>query len=145
MFGFENCRTEDIFNQIAKPIVAGFLEGYNGTILAYGQTNSGKTYTMFGPELLKNSEEKRGKGNAKFKEKEKEKKKEKEKEKEKEKDKEKEKEKEAPELGIIPLCAMMIFHFLEEQTEIAKQNRLSFEWSLSISMLEVYNEKIREL
>ena len=29
-------------------IVAGFLDGYNGTIFAYGQTGSGKTYTMEG-------------------------------------------------------------------------------------------------
>ena len=29
----------------------GFLEGYNGTIFAYGQTSSGKTYTMQG-ELM---------------------------------------------------------------------------------------------
>jgi hypothetical protein len=26
------------------------LEGYNGTIFAYGQSGSGKTFTMFGPE-----------------------------------------------------------------------------------------------
>jgi hypothetical protein len=26
------------------------FEGYNMTILAYGQTSSGKTYTMMGPE-----------------------------------------------------------------------------------------------
>jgi len=28
--------------------ISGFLEGYNGTIFAYGQTSSGKTYTMQG-------------------------------------------------------------------------------------------------
>ena len=27
------------------------MEGYNGTIFAYGQTSSGKTYTMEGPDL----------------------------------------------------------------------------------------------
>ena len=32
------------------------LEGYNGTIFAYGQTGCGKTYTMTGI----NNEEKRG-------------------------------------------------------------------------------------
>lgn len=30
----------------AEPLVARFLEGYNVTILAYGQTSSGKSYTM---------------------------------------------------------------------------------------------------
>jgi len=28
------------------------LDGFNVTILAYRQTGSGKTYTMFGPEIL---------------------------------------------------------------------------------------------
>lgn len=32
----------------ARPIVDKVLEGYNGTILAYGQTGTGKTYTMSG-------------------------------------------------------------------------------------------------
>jgi len=27
------------------------LDGYNGTILAYGQTSSGKTHTMLGEDL----------------------------------------------------------------------------------------------
>ena len=34
------------------------LDGYNGTILAYGQTSSGKTHTMFGEDL--SNEEERG-------------------------------------------------------------------------------------
>lgn len=39
----------------ARPIVSNVLEGYNGTIFAYGQTGTGKTFTMEGvrntPEL----------------------------------------------------------------------------------------------
>lgn len=31
---------------VAAPIVADILEGYNATIFAYGQTSSGKTFTM---------------------------------------------------------------------------------------------------
>jgi hypothetical protein len=30
------------------PIVDSAIEGYNGSILAYGQTGTGKTYTMIG-------------------------------------------------------------------------------------------------
>ncbi|XP_042145907.1 kinesin-like protein KIF3A [Ixodes scapularis] len=45
----------DVYNQAARPIVENVLEGYNGTIFAYGQTGTGKTYTMAGdrsvPEL----------------------------------------------------------------------------------------------
>lgn len=37
-----------VYQAVAAPIVAGVMEGYNGTILVYGQTGSGKTYTMFG-------------------------------------------------------------------------------------------------
>ena len=31
-----------------KPLVDSVLQGYNGTIFAYGQTGTGKTYTMEG-------------------------------------------------------------------------------------------------
>ncbi|XP_061725887.1 kinesin-like protein KIF3A isoform X3 [Cydia pomonella] len=45
----------DIYVQTASPIVEQVLKGYNGTIFAYGQTGTGKTYTMAGataaPEL----------------------------------------------------------------------------------------------
>ena len=29
--------------------IEGFLNGYNCNIMAYGQTGTGKTHTMFGP------------------------------------------------------------------------------------------------
>ncbi|XP_020570050.1 kinesin-like protein KIF3A isoform X2 [Oryzias latipes] len=45
----------DVYNLTARPIVDSVLEGYNGTIFAYGQTGTGKTFTMEGvravPEL----------------------------------------------------------------------------------------------
>jgi hypothetical protein len=45
---------EVFYNQVARPIVAACLKGYNGTIFAYGQTGSGKVrrhelYTYSGP------------------------------------------------------------------------------------------------
>ncbi|CAK9301838.1 unnamed protein product [Gordionus sp. m RMFG-2023] len=39
---------EVIYNMVASPLVESVIEGYNGTILAYGQTGTGKTYTMEG-------------------------------------------------------------------------------------------------
>lgn len=36
------------FNRVARNIVDNVLEGYNGTIFAYGQTGTGKTFTMEG-------------------------------------------------------------------------------------------------
>jgi len=47
-----------VYDVTVKPIVDCVLEGYNGTILAYGQTSSGKTHTMFGEDL--SNEEERG-------------------------------------------------------------------------------------
>ena len=42
---------QETFEYVAKPVVADVLEGYNATIFAYGQTSSGKTYTMEGPSI----------------------------------------------------------------------------------------------
>jgi len=39
---------EEIYKQTAFPIVESVLEGFNGTIFAYGQTGTGKTFTMEG-------------------------------------------------------------------------------------------------
>ena len=39
---------DDIYQATAHKIVNNVLNGYNGTIMAYGQTSSGKTYTIIG-------------------------------------------------------------------------------------------------
>lgn len=39
---------KDIYDFGVKGIIDSVLDGYNGTVLAYGQTSSGKTYTMQG-------------------------------------------------------------------------------------------------
>lgn len=44
----DNITQEEIYEDTAAPIVAGVLEGFNGTVFAYGQTGTGKTYTMDG-------------------------------------------------------------------------------------------------
>lgn len=36
----------DVYSVAAKPVVADVLNGYNGTVMAYGQTGAGKTYTL---------------------------------------------------------------------------------------------------
>ena len=40
-----------IYETAALPIVESVLEGFNGTIFAYGQTSSGKTHTMQGVDI----------------------------------------------------------------------------------------------
>ena len=37
---------DTVFDRVAKPVVDDVLKGFNGTIFAYGQTGTGKTYTM---------------------------------------------------------------------------------------------------
>lgn len=49
-------KQEDIYKKSAFHIVENVLEGYNGTIFAYGQTGCGKTHTMMGN--IKNQDEK---------------------------------------------------------------------------------------
>ena len=41
-------KTQTIYNQVGKSITSSVLDGYNGTIFMYGQTTSGKTFTMLG-------------------------------------------------------------------------------------------------
>ena len=40
--------SEKIYLDICQDVIKGFLKGINGTIFTYGQTTSGKTYTMLG-------------------------------------------------------------------------------------------------
>ncbi|KAH7915305.1 kinesin-domain-containing protein, partial [Hygrophoropsis aurantiaca] len=40
-----------LFTSTAQPLISRFVEGFNCTILAYGQTSSGKTFTMTGIDL----------------------------------------------------------------------------------------------
>uniref|UniRef100_A0A3B3BG69 Kinesin motor domain-containing protein n=1 Tax=Oryzias melastigma TaxID=30732 RepID=A0A3B3BG69_ORYME len=42
--------TDQLYRDIAKPLVVSTVGGYNGTMFAYGQTCSGKTFTMMGSE-----------------------------------------------------------------------------------------------
>ncbi|XP_027930694.1 kinesin-like protein KIN-12F [Vigna unguiculata] len=44
-----NSNQEDVFQSVGVPLVRNALAGYNTTILSFGQSGSGKTYTMWGP------------------------------------------------------------------------------------------------
>ncbi|KAF8094214.1 hypothetical protein N665_0367s0003 [Sinapis alba] len=44
----EDCETVQVYEARTKDIVAAAVRGFNGTVFAYGQTNSGKTHTMRG-------------------------------------------------------------------------------------------------
>ena len=46
-----NSEQKDVYDCAARPIIDSVLDGFNGTIFAYGQTSSGKTHTMQGPNI----------------------------------------------------------------------------------------------
>lgn len=73
------------------------LEGFNGTIFAYGQTSSGKTHTMQGPDITDLELQ-----------------------------------------GIIPRMVRTVFARIESAGE-------HMEFTVKISMIEIYMEKIRDL
>ncbi|XP_075704309.1 kinesin-like protein KIF9, partial [Rhinoderma darwinii] len=43
-----NASQGSVYDTVAKSVVSRALQGYNGTILCYGQTGAGKTYTITG-------------------------------------------------------------------------------------------------
>ena len=43
---------EIMYNKVAYKTISDFTEGYHGTIFAYGQSGSGKTYSMLGPDIV---------------------------------------------------------------------------------------------
>lgn len=82
----------DVFEGTA-PFATSVLDGYNVCIFAYGQTGTGKTFTMEG------TEEARG----------------------------------------------VNFRTLEEVFRVIKERQELFRYDVSVSVLEVYNEQIRDL
>ncbi|KAI3458936.1 hypothetical protein Pfo_015599 [Paulownia fortunei] len=42
----ESASQKRVYEVVAKPVVESVLDGYNGTVMAYGQTGTGKTYTL---------------------------------------------------------------------------------------------------
>lgn len=43
-----NSEQSEIFAETAYPVCENVIQGYNGTIFAYGQTGTGKTFTITG-------------------------------------------------------------------------------------------------
>lgn len=41
---------EEMYEKVGKQTITDFMNGFNGTIFAYGQSGSGKTFSMLGPE-----------------------------------------------------------------------------------------------
>ncbi|XP_071353635.1 kinesin family member 3Cb [Trachinotus anak] len=56
VYGWES-KQSDVYDDAVRPLVESVLQGFNGTIFAYGQTGTGKTFTMQG---VSNDPDKRG-------------------------------------------------------------------------------------
>jgi hypothetical protein len=57
-FTFDHCYNGDalqatVYDDLGKPIVQQALDGFNGTIFAYGQTGTGKSFSMMGTDDYK--------------------------------------------------------------------------------------------
>nr|XP_033787756.1 kinesin-like protein KIF9 isoform X2 [Geotrypetes seraphini] len=44
----QNASQDSVYDTVAKSVVSKAMDGYNGTIMCYGQTGAGKTYTITG-------------------------------------------------------------------------------------------------
>ena len=91
----------DVYDAAITPIVSEVLDGFNCTIFAYGQTGTGKTYTMEG-DIERNAETRKLCETA----------------------------------GVIPRAIKQIFETLESAGS---------EYSVKVSYLELYNERITDL
>ena len=91
-----NSTQTEVYEFGVKEIIESVLSGYNGTVLAYGQTASGKTYTMQG--IVDDDQT----------------------------------------MGIIPRMINHVFSFIYESPP---EN----EFMVKVSMIEIYQEKIRDL
>lgn len=92
-----SCRQADLFDFSIRPTVDDILNGYNGTVFAYGQTGAGKSYTMMGGDITDREQK-----------------------------------------GVIPRITEQIF-------ESILQSESNIEYTVAVSYMEIYMERIRDL
>ncbi|KAM0058449.1 putative plus-end-directed kinesin ATPase [Helianthus debilis subsp. tardiflorus] len=57
---YEDSEQADVYEFLARPIVTDAVKAINGTIITYGQTGAGKTYTMEGAGIRETDNHKKG-------------------------------------------------------------------------------------
>ncbi|GMI79289.1 kinesin 1 [Hibiscus trionum] len=96
---YEESKQADVYEFLVLPIVRDAVNSINGTIIAYGQTGAGKTYSMEGPNILESDEKKK---------------------------------------GILPRVVDGLFSCIKTSTDSTK-------YTIKLSMVEIYMEKVRDL
>ncbi|KAM0849666.1 hypothetical protein ACQ4PT_053590 [Festuca glaucescens] len=96
---YDDSEQSDVYNFLAMPIVTDAVNGINGTIITYGQTGAGKTYSMEGPSILHCNELK---------------------------------------TGLVQRVVNGLFECLRTSANITT-------WTVKLSMVEIYLEKVRDL
>lgn len=94
VFDVDNITNQSVYATSVSEVVKQTMNGFNGTVFAYGMTGSGKTHSMQGTYN---------------------------------------------DPGIIPLAVNDIFKYINEDSNSMKQ------YSVKVSYLEIYNEKIYDL
>ena len=51
------CGQEEVYQELARPLLDRAFEGYNTCLFAYGQTSSGKSYSMMGIDAAGSGEQ----------------------------------------------------------------------------------------
>ncbi|OIW13554.1 hypothetical protein TanjilG_29295 [Lupinus angustifolius] len=96
---YEKSEQADVYQFLALPIVRDAANAINGTIITYGQTGAGKTYSMEGPGILECDEQKK---------------------------------------GLLPRVVKELFDSINLSEE-------EMTYSIKLSMVEIYMEKVRDL
>ncbi|XP_062002494.1 kinesin-like protein KIN-1 [Rosa rugosa] len=96
---YENSEQAQVYEFLALPIVKDAVDAINGTIITYGQTGAGKTYSMEGPSIMVCDEQKR---------------------------------------GLVPRIVDGLF-------DCIKSSEGTVKYSIKLSMVEIYMEKVRDL
>mmetsp|Transcript_26065 Transcript_26065/g.51887 ORF Transcript_26065/g.51887 Transcript_26065/m.51887 type:complete len:1028 (-) Transcript_26065:116-3199(-) len=117
-----NVTNPDLYRSVSPPLLNAFLNGYNATVLAYGQTSSGKTFTMGSEAHEENLSDGLQMNNL------------------------------SDNVGLIPRFMFDIFSALEERKAESEDMILSvkatdslIDFSVTASFLEVYGEDIYDL
>ena len=105
----------DAYLASGQSTVRALLDGFNGTIFAYGQSGSGKTFTMLGPDSVVDAIKEGGSMGI---------------------------PEDVQEMyGLIPRAIGEIFESINKINEASEGTRIE----LSVQYLEIYNEQIMDL